>query len=105
MRLQSSFHVTDQAELCFKNRDISKPIITQIKHFLTDIRLIISQILSLFETVCPNFCAQAHLSTYTEELPALTDEIFSGHFPKGTIPELWDGKTAVRIVNNIHILK
>ena len=44
-----------------------------------------------------------HLCT-PEELPALTDEIFSGQFPKGTIPEFWDGKTAIRIVDNIQIL-
>ena len=39
-----------------------------------------------------------------EELPALTDKILTEQFPKGTIPELWDGKTASRIVDNMQTL-
>ena len=35
----------------------------------------------------------------------MTDKIISGHFPKGSIPELWDGNTAVCVVDNIQNLK
>ena len=36
-----------------------------------------------------------------EEIPDMTDSIISGHFPKGSIPELWDGNTAERVVDSI----
>ena len=31
-------------------------------------------------------------------------EVLAEQFPKGTIPDLWDGKTATRIVGNIQRL-
>ncbi|MBU0992201.1 MAG: UDP-N-acetylglucosamine 2-epimerase (non-hydrolyzing) [Proteobacteria bacterium] len=37
----------------------------------------------------------------TDDVEMMADEIVSGKYKKGTVPELWDGQTAARIVKNI----
>lgn len=32
----------------------------------------------------------------------MTDRLFEGNWETGEIPELWDGKTSVRIVKNLY---
>ena len=37
-------------------------------------------------------------------IKAAFDELFSGHWPKGIVPDLWDGRAAERIVKRLVIL-
>jgi UDP-N-acetylglucosamine 2-epimerase (non-hydrolysing) len=39
------------------------------------------------------------LGTNIKNIPAAFDKLFSGKWKKGSIPELWDGNTASRIVD------
>ena len=41
------------------------------------------------------------LGTDPKSIPPAFDQLFSGKWKKGSIPELWDGKTAQRIVKHI----
>lgn len=37
-------------------------------------------------------------------LPQFVEEIFNNQFPRGTVPEFWDGKTAARVADHIDTL-
>lgn len=41
------------------------------------------------------------IGTDPANLPPAFEKLFSGNWKKGSIPELWDGKTSVRIVNEL----
>ena len=41
------------------------------------------------------------LGTNPKSIAPAFEKLFNGQWKKGAIPELWDGKTAPRIVNNI----
>jgi len=44
------------------------------------------------------------LGTNPEAIPPAFEKLFSGKWKKGSIPELWDGKTAERIIHHICML-
>ena len=45
------------------------------------------------------------LGTNPDAIPQAMEKLFSGHWKKGSIPEMWDGKTAGRIVEVLLTLK
>ncbi|MBK8748458.1 MAG: UDP-N-acetylglucosamine 2-epimerase (non-hydrolyzing) [Saprospiraceae bacterium] len=45
------------------------------------------------------------LGTNPDAIPPAMEKLFSGHWKKGSIPEMWDGKTAGRIVEVLLTLK
>jgi UDP-N-acetylglucosamine 2-epimerase (non-hydrolysing) len=45
------------------------------------------------------------IGTNPEAIQPAMEKLFSGQWKKGSIPEWWDGKTAVRIINILYDLK